>query len=57
MPFSWIHQDSVSQPVDHSDIFEWATKLGQKFVRIQLFGHLITTSWEHTDFIQRQDYD
>jgi len=29
--------------------FEWVTELGQKYVRIQLSKHLITTVWEHIE--------
>jgi len=47
-------QASVSQPADHTAVFEWATELGQKYVRMQLLRHQITTAWEHIDFVQQQ---
>jgi len=46
-------QVSVPQPmgydplVGHSKDFEWATVLGQKYVRIHLSRQLITTTWRN----------
>jgi len=40
----------------HSAIFEWATELGQKYVRMRISrqGHLIATAWEHIYCVYQQ---
>jgi len=58
--FPWVHSTpdisfntayfSVSQPVGHSAVFERATGLRQKYVRLQLYKHPVTAAWKHIVF-------